>query len=620
MYRTNKSQLIAVKTVISDKSFKNLLGGINLPSFLIDIGLKSVLKSNYDGQKFIEEGNNVINLLDERDSILNQLENIGVQFIKFKNYIASFTKVNIEEKSSILLTIHWSLETGQRKAIVATTKAYKKEFVNHVVTKKELSETKEQSSNLIKKQALKMKAIIDSGTHMIWSVNKSLSLTSFNQNYTKVFENTYSEKPALNVELNTIEHSKNELPVTVCWNEKYKQAFRGKTVFFEYEFLYIDGSIEYKEIYLNPLIDEQGAILEVSGIGIDVTERKLAQRKLNKNTVRYNIIFNNSAAIIWSLDASKKVTACNKSFEIAMRGWFNRLVSINSDFVDYFDSAMDNSEAIKVFNKNFQKALTSKKQLFEIHCKDINNKSIYLEIYMSPICYEVDVVSEISCIAIDVTETKFASNELSESLKEKETLLQEVHHRVKNNLQIISSILNLQASYLKDENALSILMESQNRIKSMSFIHESLYINNNFRYINFSDYISSLTRNLIQSYTISPGKVDFDSHVDDVQLNIDQAIPCGLILNELISNALKYAFPNGQKGKIKLNISEDGDNVKIVIQDNGVGFPDDFDIEKSESLGLQLVFILVEQLDGNIEIESNKGSKFLINFDKIKNS
>ena len=221
-----------------------------------------------------------------------------------------------------------------------------------------------------------------------------------------------------------------------------------------------------------------------------------------------------------------------------------------------------------------------------------------------------------SCIAYDVTDRKEIDRRILDALKEKEVLLQEVHHRVKNNLQVISSILNLQSGYVTDTGTLEILKESQNRIKSMSYIHETLYQTADFGSIEFSDYINSISRNLIHSYT-TEAPVQLITDLDRICLSIDQAIPCGLIINELVSNALKYAFKNIEKPSLLVRIKELGEGITLEVKDNGIGLPENFGFEKSNSLGVQLVYSLVEQLDGNITISSEKGTDIIITFDKL---
>src|ERR1019366_8818117 len=155
----------------------------------------------------------------------------------------------------------------------------------------------------------------------------------------------------------------------------------------------------------------------------------------------------------------------------------------------------------------------------------------------------------------DITEKKVSEEKIKQSLQEKDVLLKEVHHRVKNNLQVISSILNLQSSYVKDKKTLEILRESQNRIKSMAFIHESLYQTKDFSNINLTEYVTSLANNLVHSYQSFEDQVDLELKIQDIYLNLDIAIPCGLIINEILSNALKYSFQKNEKGKIGIRLS-----------------------------------------------------------------
>ena len=200
---------------------------------------------------------------------------------------------------------------------------------------------------------------------------------------------------------------------------------------------------------------------------------------------------------------------------------------------------------------------------------------------------------------------------LEQSLKEKENLLQEIHHRVKNNLQIISSILSLQNTYVRDSATKEILTESISRIKSMSGIHEILYKSKNFDAINFSDYLIELIDKVIHTYNKNPNlKIDVVADASKLSLNIQQAIPCGLIVNEIITNTVKYAFNNQQTGKVFLTLKEINNQIYLTLGDNGVGLADDFVIEDAESLGLQLVESLVEQLDGSMEVERQKGIYF----------
>lgn len=204
---------------------------------------------------------------------------------------------------------------------------------------------------------------------------------------------------------------------------------------------------------------------------------------------------------------------------------------------------------------------------------------------------------------------------LENANKEKETLLKEIHHRVKNNLQVISSILSLQNNYVKDLSTVDILKESISRIKSMSIIHETLYKSENFASINFSDYLYNLAKDIITAYKSSPDlELNIKKDLSVLYLDIHQAIPCGLIVNELITNAVKYAFINQTKGEILLAVKKVEQMVVIEIGDNGCGLPKNFKIEEVASLGLQLVQTLVDQLDGTICVNKEGNTLFQITF------
>ena len=215
----------------------------------------------------------------------------------------------------------------------------------------------------------------------------------------------------------------------------------------------------------------------------------------------------------------------------------------------------------------------------------------------------------------ELAERQKAEMNLRTALVEKEVLLKEIHHRVKNNLQIVSSLLQLQSQTLKDPEISRVFQDSQNRIDSISLIHKNLYISPNIGKLDVVDYVQNLVSSILMSYQIEPGKISLETNIDPVNLNIDQAIACGLVINELLSNSLKHAFPKQQTGKITINLHDIGDKIEIIIQDNGVGLPDNLDWSNTDSLGLSLVYDLVtEQIEGSITVERHHGTIFKIQF------
>ncbi len=218
-------------------------------------------------------------------------------------------------------------------------------------------------------------------------------------------------------------------------------------------------------------------------------------------------------------------------------------------------------------------------------------------------------------ILLDVTELKEAEEETAHSLEEKEVLLRELHHRVKNNLAVITSLLSLQSSHMGSKSAEEILQESRNRIMSMALVHEQLYQTKDFSNIRILNYLESLLMNIVSSYGPGKGMVVIERDIADISISIDVLIPLGLIVNELVTNSLKHAFGPGQKGLIKVSFTNPGANDYVItVSDDGKGMPENLDVEKSDTLGLKLVNILVAQLEGTLEFESKEGTAFTIGF------
>jgi two-component sensor histidine kinase len=214
---------------------------------------------------------------------------------------------------------------------------------------------------------------------------------------------------------------------------------------------------------------------------------------------------------------------------------------------------------------------------------------------------------------------KRAEEKIKKSLEEKEVLLREIHHRVKNNMQIVSSLLRLQSQNIEDSKYKDMFIDSQNRINSMALIHEKLYQSESIAQINFKEYIEGIVSNIFESYCIK-SNIKIDINVENIPITIDYAVPCGLIINELVTNSLKYAFPDGRNGKIQILLkSIDTNMIQLSISDDGIGIAKDLDIRKTKSLGLHLVTALAEgQLHGKILLNRESGTEFRIIFRHVK--
>jgi two-component sensor histidine kinase/PAS domain-containing protein len=232
--------------------------------------------------------------------------------------------------------------------------------------------------------------------------------------------------------------------------------------------------------------------------------------------------------------------------------------------------------------------------------------------YANPVHDEAGTLLGAVNVLVDITERKQVEAQLQASLHEKEVLLKEIHHRVKNNLQVIASLLYLQSDHLKDPEDVALFEDTQNRVKSMALVHESLSRTGDLAHFNFAHYIESLTTHLFQSHVAEVSRISLDMELDEIAFDVDTAIPCGLILNELLTNALKYAFPDGRSGNIHITLRAAAEQVTLRVRDTGIGVPAGFDFRNTESLGLQLVGMMTEQLGGTLTLTRGGGTTFTI--------
>jgi len=255
---------------------------------------------------------------------------------------------------------------------------------------------------------------------------------------------------------------------------------------------------------------------------------------------------------------------------------------------------------------------------------NVQGKFLYLDVYKAPFWDEKgDMIGTVGCARIVTKEKqlekerKQAEDQLKASLKEKEVLLLEIHHRVKNSLQVVSSLLNMQARATSNKDTIEILSESRDRINTMALIHSQLYESQNLSAINMNGFMDKLLRQLFQSYPVSDTKITQVVHVADYPLPISIAVPVGLIVNELLANVFKHAFVNRKEGVIEISFIVSGKGVvSLTVSDDGVGLPEGFEINASKTLGLRVVKILAEeQLDGHLTVVSDKGTTFKVEFE-----
>lgn len=364
------------------------------------------------------------------------------------------------------------------------------------------------------------------------------------------------------------------------------------------------------------LVEELNTVLKQEIEQHKSTQKQLEEKQQESTEQRAKLeaIFNSTENLMMlTLDKEGNITANNRNFKNWSEEVLGKSVAIGKNVISFIEDYLD-PDLYQGQMKVFQSGFKGKPQQTELPIKDKNGNTLWLQVFLNPV-YVGNAFNELSCLAYDNTERKEFEKSVRQSLKEKEVLLKEVHHRVKNNLQIISSMLNLQSDHVSDQATLDVLRESQQRINSMSLIHETIYRNSDFSAIDFTDYISAIASNLVQSYRNPQTQVELIADFDKVLLGLDQSIPCGLIVNELVSNAMKYAFKGKKKGRLCIEVKEKrGNKIELVVKDDGIGLPESWDSKKSGSLGLTLVNALTEQLDGTMVTKSAKGTTHTLSF------
>ena len=453
--------------------------------------------------------------------------------------------------------------------------------------------------------------ILESASDLVFSIDGKGHFTYANPSFYKTLG--YSGESLQTVHINDIlgQDESNDSWVDTITGSSQEIQFRSKL---GEELLVIGGGAKQ--------VNANDKLTGVRCIYLDVSEVRAHQKDARRKSAKLESIFNSSRYILmFTINRKLEVTSMNDNVKGMLNQQFGFDTSLGSPIIDLLKNHIS-PQRYKNQLQFFQRAFQGVQQQFELPLVDKNGDEVWYQMFVNPVSYGDDH-EELSCIAYEITDRKEIDQQIRSTLKEKEILLQEVHHRVKNNLQVISSMLNLQRRFIDDPKMLDILEESQNRISTMSFIHESLYQNSDFSSIGFAEYLKRLTQNLIHSYSRVSANVELTCILDDVQIDLKQAIPCGLIVNELVSNALKYAFPGKRGGAIELRVEEKGQDIEIEVSDNGVGLPDDFDFETNESLGVYLVQALTDQLDGSLLVDNNQrenplekesGASFLVRF------
>ncbi|MFP4009077.1 MAG: sensor histidine kinase, partial [Spirulinaceae cyanobacterium] len=387
---------------------------------------------------------------------------------------------------------------------------------------------------------------------------------------------------------------------------------------YEYRFRHKNGSYRWVRDDLRLIRDsEDDNPIEIVGSFVDISDRIAAQQALQASEERLNLALQVTYDGLW--DWNVQTGECYLSPRwLAMLGYEPRELPHNPDAWRSLLHPDDQDLALAAVERHL-KGETEYYSL-EHRLKHKSGDWIWILGRGQVVTRTLDGQPlRMVGTNTNIHDRKTAEAQLRKSLDDKELLLKEVHHRVKNNLQVISGMFYLQAQYIDDPDVLSILTDSQNRIESMALIHEKLYQSKNFAKVDLSTYIEDLSNHLFASYNLNPHNISLRQNVKNANLPLDAAIPCGLLVNELVSNALKHAFPDRRTGEIFIQLlKNDRDELKLIVRDNGIGLPQKLNVENNNSLGLRLVRSLTRQLKGKLEIYNAEGAVFSLTFPNPK--
>lgn len=474
---------------------------------------------------------------------------------------------------------------------------------------RDITERKKADEALRQSEA-KFKFLTENMADIIWTVDRHFRTTYVSSSIKKILGFTPEERKNHTLEQMVTPQSVNkilQLMADELQHNSITAENQDRSLTVEVEYYKKDGSTIWLENTVKWIRDEKGILIGIHGVSRDISERKQAEKALRKSEEKYRVLVENAGEVILVVQDEKFKFANQRIYElIGYKPYELKGKPVTDSF--YLEDR-------KKITEHYRKILQNKEVPSLNPMRVIDKKGKRKWVQINAVQIEWEGKPAILNLITDITKPIRTTNQLKQNLKEKEVLLHEVHHRVKNNLSVISSLLNLQSSRLRSKKqAIAAFEESKNRINAITMVHEQLYQSGNFREIDMKHYIQTLQRKLLIIYSPS-AKITYHTKIDDINIDINRAIPCGIIINELITNTLKHAFPGRPQGKLIISLHElKSKNFELMVKDNGVGLPHDIDPNNIESLGFKLITILTKQLDGKLTIKTKKGTECKIVF------
>jgi len=499
--------------------------------------------------------------------------------------------------------------------VISMIKDEQEQPIGFVGIDRDITDTQQLYAELLASEK-KYRLLAENATDIIITLNNNLKITYISPSVTQMMDLQPTDLVGQPVESLVTPAAYQQI---LAEHHKFQAGRQpDQTITLEFEVFPQNKPSFWTEINAAMLIEDEQRVGYLANVR-DVTQRRITEAALRESASRFRAVLTNVDLIAVTLDTEGNITFAN-DFLLNLTGW-ERADVIGKSWFEMFIPLKMRDEIAAIFKHTIEKGDFPAHYQNEIITRNGETRLINWSntVYRNAQKQIMGVTS----LGADITERKQAEQQIKTSLQEKEVLLKEIHHRVKNNLQIISSLLALQADSINDDGVRHALNDSRSRIKSMALVHERLYRSENLAHIDAKTYLETVVRHVFSIYRHPHTNPALNFDIDDIMLNLDTAIPCGLIINELVSNALKYAFPafkNGATpaaaGQICINLHrlENERQYQLVVSDNGIGLPPHLNLEEAPTLGLKLVRILTEQLDSQLTLNNEAGVTYTINF------
>lgn len=475
-----------------------------------------------------------------------------------------------------------------------------------------LKKQNEEKEKLLKEIQTKQEQLLNTINHsdyLFWITDNKLNFVIFNHAFYQYCYKFYNIKIKTGNNTDVIISAENKEQLLAKRKFLEKIILEKKEI--TYEISHFDRELNKIRIFkmtMKPVFDENKNLQHFYCYGHEITEKYEFLNQIEHQTIKLNEIIEHSPIYLWSMNKNQEITLFNKNYHHLIEELYGHKPEIGKKLSK--GKYSQNKEIINQLNYHYQKAFNGSHENFKLTFQINENKKIVLDVNLFPIIINNEI-KEVSGIAADITNEIEKQNQLQNLLAENEVLMKEVHHRIKNNLQVISSMINLQLQQEKDLHTKNILIDTQNRVYSMAMIHQTLYQNRNYTSINISHTILELTRNIL--YTFNKTDIQVNPEIEEIILDVNTAIPLALIVNESITNVVKYAFPenfNGDKN-IYIVLKRNGFNIELSVKDNGLGIPVEKMNQTVSNIGFTIIRALSEQINAKLFITSktNEGTE-----------